>query len=268
MVRFPAKKSIDLYIKSVSPEQMRLDLSAAQQYMFDAWEADELETVLKLIRKALKKSPLCADAYTFYCEIIDEPPIIKLGYLESGLHVATVALGEDVELFSGSFWGFLETRPFMRAKAALADTHWQLGHFDQAMTHYREMLQLNPADNQGIRYLLASCYLELEMVDELTRLLEDYAEDSSPALQYSRALLAYRKGASEANGVAKMAISANRYVAGLLEKRRLPPKSFAGYITPGQPDEAMDYVASNLKPWIRTPGAIAWIVELTAVDGG
>lgn len=86
-------------------------------------------------------------------------------------------LGEDFQEFAGRFWGFVETRPHMRTKAALADALWESGNFYPAMAHCREMLKLNPSDNQGIRHLLANYYLELEMVDDLTLLLDEYSED-------------------------------------------------------------------------------------------
>ncbi|MBC4285211.1 tetratricopeptide repeat protein, partial [Klebsiella pneumoniae] len=161
MIKFPTKKRVDLYKNAVSSEQLHLDLAAAQEFMFDAWETDDLDVVLKLIRKAIKKSPLCADAYSFYCEISQEPPESKIGNLETALYAASIALGEDFQEFAGRFWGFVETRPYMRAKAALADALWESGNFYPAMTHCREMLKLNPNDNQGIRHLLTGYYLEL-----------------------------------------------------------------------------------------------------------
>ncbi|EMP0383224.1 hypothetical protein L0P01_29160 [Klebsiella pneumoniae] len=259
MIKFPTKKRVDLYKNAVSSEQLHLDLAAAQEFMFDAWETDDLDVVLKLIRKAIKKSPLCADAYSFYCEISQDPPESKIGNLETALYAASIALGEDFQEFAGRFWGFVETRPYMRAKAALADALWESGNFYPAMTHCREMLKLNPNDNQGIRHLLTGYYLELEMVDELTLLLNDYSEDVCPCLQYSRALLAYRQSSPDADDIAKTAIDSNRYIPGLLSKCRLQPKFNSGYITLGGLDEAIDFVNNNIKPWLRTPGAIKWL---------
>ena len=54
MIKFPTKKRVDLYKNAVSSEQLQLDLAAAQEFMFDAWETDDLDVVLKLIRKAIK----------------------------------------------------------------------------------------------------------------------------------------------------------------------------------------------------------------------
>ena len=50
---------------------------------------------------------------------------------------------------AGHFWGFLETRPYMRARAGLAGTLLKLGDVDGALSHYRDMLKLNPNDNQA-----------------------------------------------------------------------------------------------------------------------
>lgn len=50
MIKFPTKKRVDLYKNTVSSEQLQFDLAAAQEFMFDAWETDDLEAVLKLIR--------------------------------------------------------------------------------------------------------------------------------------------------------------------------------------------------------------------------
>ena len=266
MIKFPTKKRVDLYKNAVSSEQLHLDLAAAQEFMFDAWETDDLDVVLKLIRKAIKKSPLCADAYSFYCEISEEPPESKIGTLETALYAASVALGEDFQEFAGNFWGFVETRPYMRAKAALADALWESGNFYPAMSHCHEMLKLNPNDNQGIRHLLANYYLELEMVDDLSVLLDDYSGDMRPFLQYTRALLAYRQSSPDADDIAKAAIRSNKHIPSLLSKCKLQPKSNSGYITLGEMDEAIDYINHNIKPWIRTPNAIEWIMNISSAN--
>lgn len=128
--------------------------------------------------------------------------------------------------------------------------------YDPAMAHCREMLKLNPNDNQGIRHLLTGYYLELEMVDELALLLDDYSEDVRPYLQYTRALLAYRQPSPDADDIAKTAIDSNKHIPGLLSKRRLQPKSNSGYIMLGELDEAIDYINHNIKPWVKAPNAI------------
>ena len=98
------------------------------------------------------------------------------------------AFEEDV----GQFWGILETRPYMRARAGLAQCLWQLGRRKESVEHYQELLRLNPNDNQGIRYLLAACLLELGRDSELNELIERYDEDGSPFWMYLQALAKFR----------------------------------------------------------------------------
>jgi tetratricopeptide (TPR) repeat protein len=78
-----------------------------------------------------------------------------------GVEAGELALGpRGFKEYAGHFWGFLETRPYMRARAGLASTLLQLGDVDGALAHYRDMLKLNPNDNQGIRYVVAGCLLK------------------------------------------------------------------------------------------------------------
>jgi len=59
----------------------------------------------------------------------------------------------------------------MRARAGLAQCLWELGKHKEAIEHYRDMLRLNPGDNQGIRYILAMCLIELGEIKALQELL-------------------------------------------------------------------------------------------------
>ena len=70
--------------------------------MFDA-ETDDGRCA-ETHQKSYQKSPLCADAYSFYCEISEEPLSQKIGTLETALYAASVALGEDFQEFAGNFW--------------------------------------------------------------------------------------------------------------------------------------------------------------------
>lgn len=132
------------------------------------------------------------------------------------LNAANVVLCEDFR----NFWGFVEIRPYMRAKAALADALWESGNFYPVIAHCREVLKLNLNDNKGVRHLLTGYYLEQEMVNEMTLLLDDYSEDVRLYLQYTRALLSYRQSFLDAPDIAKVAIDSNGHIYGLLSKRR------------------------------------------------
>ncbi len=71
--------------------------------------------------------------------------------------------GEDI----GDFWAISETRPYMRAPLGLAQCLYAVGRKEEAAAHYREMLRLNPNDDQDVRDLLAVCLLEIGQDEEL-----------------------------------------------------------------------------------------------------
>src|SRR3546814_19715015 len=73
-----------------------------------------------------------------------------LALYRQGVEAGERALGDEFEGLSGHFWGFLQTRPYMRARAGLAITLWRLGDQQAAIDHYRAMLILNPNDNPEI----------------------------------------------------------------------------------------------------------------------
>jgi tetratricopeptide (TPR) repeat protein len=237
---------------------------AAQDIMYEAWEATRRSKRIALARKALKISPLCADAYVLLAE--EEAGSVEevLDYYQKGVAAGEEALGpEGFEEYAGHFWGFLETRPYMRARAGLAAVLWRLGQNQEAIDHYQAMLKLNPNDNQGIRYVLAGHLLARDDITALRKLLKQYDDDCAAAWLYTRALLAFRENDPGAVKLAEEAWLANSHVPGVLSGKRLLVASPDGYITLGGEDEAADYVEENCQAWQTTPGAIAWLTEVT-----
>jgi tetratricopeptide (TPR) repeat protein len=235
-------------------------LEQAQELMYDAWEATGSRR-LKLARQALQISPDCADAYVLLAEEARSLPEAKHLY-EQGVAAGERALGpqtvvEDV----GYFWGMLETRPYMRARAGLASCLWRLGECRQAIEHYTDMLRLNPGDNQGIRYVLANCLLREGDDSTLAKLLDQYKDDAMAEWMYTRALLAFRRegAGKKADAALKKALSQNKHVpAYLLRKKRLP-RQLPGYIGFGDENEAVSYAAGATTTWQDTPGALDWL---------
>jgi tetratricopeptide (TPR) repeat protein len=211
---------------------------------------------------------VCADAYVLLAEEEAKSAEEALEYFRHGVEAGKQALGPaGFKKYGGHFWGFLETRPYMRARAGLAATLNALGEVDAAIGHYRDMLQLNPNDNQGIRYVLAGCLMKRGDTKALKELFKTYDGDDSALWLYSRALVAFREnGGSDvnANAFARKALRANRHVpAGLIGSKKVKP-STSGYLTVGGEDEAAHYVEEWGFDWLTTPGAIDWLTKITA----
>lgn len=126
------------------------------------------------------------------------------------------------------------------------------------------MLELNPGDNQGIRYVLAAKLLDARRMNELKLLLAMCADEGSADIQYTRALVAYFEDAGDAETIAQIAWETNQYVPGMLPGRTSTIE-LQGYITMGGQDEASIYVEIFGPPWKRTSGAIDWIENLTSL---
>ena len=236
-------------------------LDAAQDLIYDAWEAGDSRKRIALAKKALRLSPLCADAYVLLAQETTNPDE-AIDCYRRGVAVGEKALGEasfrdDI----GHFWGILETRPYMRARQGLAQTLWDNGLRDEAVQHYRDMLRLNPNDNQGVRYLLMDCFLILGRNDEATRLIRRYKDDGSAAWSWSRALLAFRRSGEcqESRSALSQAMGDNKHIVALLLGEKKMPRQLPAYIGMGDRNEAIAYVHGGAEAWAATPNALAWV---------
>ncbi len=239
-------------------------IDAAQDIMYQAWEERSRGKRIALARKALAVSPMCADAYVLLAEEDAKSIEEELAWYQKGVEAGELALGkEGFEEYAGHFWGFLETRPYMRARAGLAAALWLLGRHQEAIGHYRAMLKLNPNDNQGIRYVLAGHLLARDDIKALKKLIKKYEEDGSAAWLYTQALLAFRENDPDADKLAEEAWLANSHVPGVLSGKQPLVASMDGYITMGGEDEAAYYVEEYGDAWRATPGAVEWLAEVT-----
>ncbi|MFG5382807.1 hypothetical protein [Yoonia sp. R2-816] len=240
-------------------------LDQAQEIMYEAWDNAVPKQRVALAQKALKISPLCADAYNLLAEEHAKTQEEALDYYRKAVEAGKEALGSDgFKEYAGHFWGFLETRPYMRARLGLGEALWVTGQKDAAIENFQEMLELNPGDNQGIRYILAAKLLNAGRMNELKRLLSTCADESSADIQYTRALVAYLDDAGDAKAIAQIAWETNQYVPGMLSGRT-PSIELHDYITRGGKDEASGYVEAFGGAWKRIPGAIDWIENLTSL---
>ena len=245
-------------------------LDLAQEKAFEAMEAPRTEERIALAREALALSPLCSDAYLVLArETADANEALEL--YRRAVAVGAEALGETAfQDDAGSFWGLLETRPYMRARHELALALWRRGHRDEAVGHYHEMLRLNPGDNQGIRYLLIDALLELGLEADAGALLKRYKNDGSAHWTWSAALLEFRRtgNSAPANKALARAVDANRHVAAYLLGAQPLPSTLPEYIGMGDETEAVSYVHSAAGAWDAAPDAKAWVADAPVIALG
>lgn len=245
-----------------SPQQQR-----AHDVLAQAYESDSSAERIKFAKRALEIWPDCADAYVVLAEHADNRQA-ALKLYEAGLAAGRRALGEaEFNNAAGHFWSVLPTRPYMRAKHGVSQILWALGRWDESVKHLQEMLELNPDDNQGVRYELAAHLLQLDRDDDLLRLLDRYDEGAA-LWAYTRALSSFRRqgDSPDSQRLLEAALAANAYVPEYLTGQRRPPaESPAGY-SPGKKSEAQVYAQMFLPAWTATAGAVTWLRGQTATE--
>jgi tetratricopeptide (TPR) repeat protein len=264
----PDRRAMESYLAAVAARSRADAIAKAQDVMYEAWDRTTSRSRIALAHKALTISPLCADAYNLLAAEAATTAEARDLYAR-GLEAGELALGpKGFKEYDGHFWGFLETRPYMRARGGLALALLKLGEEATAVEHFRALLKLNPGDNQGIRYLLLGSLLRRDDVAAVNELLAAYKDEWSAYWLYTRALVAFREGHAaeqQAARLVKDAWSANQHVPAILAGTEPPAvTSDKGYITMGGADEATDYVRDCGPAWSQTPGAVAWLNKLVA----
>jgi len=239
-------------------------IDRAQDLIYDAWQKPGREKV-KLARQALEVCPDCADAYVILAEEAADSPVKALALYREGVEAGERALDpsyfeEDV----GHFWGIFETRPYMRARLGLAIVLWKLGQHQEAVSHLREMLRLNPGDNQGIRYILAARLLMMNRDEELGELLDSYSDEPTACWSYTRALLSFRREGDTGTSrrLLEEALDCNPHVPDyFLGKKELPDEPLDAMMFGGE-TEAIDYAFNFLPGWRLTSRALDWLEDV------
>lgn len=234
----------------------------SQDLVYQAWE-QPISKGKKLIKQALELDPNNTDAYNYLASVErDIDKAIKL--YEKAIEAGEQTLGKKFfKSEKGHFWGLLETRPYMRAKAGLADCFYAKNEVDKAIEIYEEMLELNPNDNQGVRYLLSSMLLGKEDLTKYERFLKNSEEEDCAVWNFNNALYHFKKYRANAK-TEKTLVKAHKrngfvidYLLGIKELPDQPPQ----YIGRGDENEAIAYVFDTWKIWRDTENAFNWLFE-------
>lgn len=255
-------------IPEISPQS---PLDVAQELMYESWDDPDRKSRIRTARKAISICPDCADAYITLAEDHARSLPKMLELYRQAVEAGARALGESVFLNdAGHFWGINRTRPYMRARAALAQTLWESGKSEESIGHYREMLRLNPNDNQGIRYVLAACLGELGRWGELEELIDRTGSrnDLGPNFVYLRLLLRFvREGDSPAARTEfKTAWAVNPHVCGYVTGVKAIPDTLPDEFVVGSEDEGVCCAADLMPAWEKVPGAVQWLGGLVPPD--
>lgn len=161
-----------------------------------------------------------------------------------------IGLRSIPENFAGRLpWNRLKNRPFLRAAHGYALALEQARRHLEAAEVFEQILSLNPGDNQGIRYLLPSLYLDARAPQKARDSLERHGADGMNL--YTRCLLEVQDGHLwEAMRWLCRGVSYNPHIPKLVlaEQKELPSHASRG-VSMGSPHEAAEYLQQHNAWW-------------------
>jgi tetratricopeptide (TPR) repeat protein len=214
----------------------------------------------KTLEAALVKNPRHIDAIVELAQLYDDDNTAFL-FLSRAIEFGEENLEDELRNDAGHFWGLHHTRPFMRAKQAIAERYLESGELINAACEMEQMLRLNPNDNQGMRWILMEVYCRMDRLDDAEHLLRKYPEDGTPFLPFTGLLIRFRKegDSPELRRSLREQADWNPHIVSRLMEPSLISREVYTMFSPGSPEEANLYSQQFLSVWKAIPGAITWL---------
>lgn len=209
------------------------------------------------------------DIELFEDYVIDEDnPLETIDDYQRAINLFHSTKGEEYfEENTGYFWGMLETRPFMMHLLEQAMLLWDAGQKDRAVSQLQYLLELNPDDNQGVRYILMSRLLELDRLDEAHELFDFYDEEYSADWLFSKLLLSIKSNEDKdiIDKLYEEAVEENEFIVPFLVGKKKIPNVLPSYYSPGDENEAIIYVDLALRAWKKNKKAIKMLKKFNKI---
>jgi len=236
-----------------------------EQYLLSkAAEANSPKRRIQLAEAALALYPDSSDAYLILAEEAENEHEAR-AFLKAGMDAGRRELGETYfKQNKGYFWGLSETRPYIRICKSYAESCWFGGNGEEAAKTLEHILELNPDDNTGARYLLLAVYLYNNRLEDADRMLKTYGKDDGAAsFAYDRIVLEYKKSGitSQLKMLYRIARNVNKHVPDYLLGVKRLPHNLPDFIGMGDTNEAVEYVIMHSRLWASLPDLLKWMLK-------
>ncbi|MGH8046365.1 MAG: tetratricopeptide repeat protein [Chthoniobacterales bacterium] len=221
---------------------------------------------IALLKKALDNDADCAGARI---ELADSE--FRAANWTGALRAYDEVIDREYPHWSGrkpKWWTDLATRPYLRAIHGRAMTLWHQQRHSGAAETLADLLEINPRDHQGARFLVPMVHMLADEFDAAQDAFEAYEKNypndyPEPSLHFGWALMHAYFG-RDVEGLARYrtAILKNIYIAPLLLEAPAPPdhsiwlpsdRAEIGY--------AREFIESYAVLWDRVPSALRLLRE-------
>jgi tetratricopeptide (TPR) repeat protein len=231
-----------------------LNLEKAQELCWEAMECRDSRAATRLAIAAAKLTPFCADAFNLLADLVCSNDAERLSLLQWATRVGEIACRDRIAEDTGDLHAFVDARPYMRARTALAETLRRVGCYEEALRHYEELLRLEANDHIASAMLMTG-YLELRRLPEAKEIIQRFAESGGTHQRYSYVIWCWLTGAPERGFIAALqkALHSNAFVPALLSDPEMPYERSAFGVTLGGADEAAEYIMVSHRLWEANP---------------
>ncbi len=235
-------------------------LSQAIYLVQSASQEEDHERRIAIAKEAIALSEDCVEAWLFLAQQTDNDEEAR-NYLEKGVEAGDRLFGDKKETWKGQFWNHKQTHAYLHVRSSLAQVLWELEEYEKSVDILKESLVLNQIDQQGLRFVLLKALLDLERMEEVLQLIEDFEDEGSTIMLYAKVLASYVLFGDSPSSRSAFIQAKNRnpYVLDYLLKFRIMPRNFPKHFVPGTESEAIRYVAVFMESWENTEGAILYL---------
>ncbi len=155
-----------------------VDEGRAQMLAYEAYAAESQVERRELAAKSLSISPELTDALLLATEIEEDPGKASTLFEKAIRNASkTFEPGENP-------WMNIPNRPFMRAAFVYGVHLFKMGEFDEAADVFKDLVRMNPTDNQGARFEAVACLIHAERFNEAAELMVRYEKGSQSDATY------------------------------------------------------------------------------------
>jgi tetratricopeptide (TPR) repeat protein len=217
------------------------------------WWSGDRRDATRLFRRALELDPRHADAHNHLGIVSLEAR--KLKAAERHFRAAIDGGQRRLERAGAEVpWGFVENRPYLRGLANLALVLVEQKKWAEALAIHRQLLKLNPNDNQGVRWLIG---FECLRVDDVEGAIDAFQkcqhEEAGCAFGLALAKLRAWGPSAEVGEALLNGFAANRYVTPMLLAERWERLDAFHGTNMAEPEWAHDVVVAQADLWQAVP---------------